>query len=75
MTNAMATVALTIDVTVDIPNARISATVQKVSDSMGADRTADFNRFCSSNSLPLTTQSEIEHAVVEFAKAYQSSLP
>lgn len=71
----MATVALTIDLTVDIPNTKVSATVQKVSDSMGTDRTADFLNFCSTSNLPLSSQGEIEHAVVEFAKARQTSLP
>lgn len=75
MTNTMATVALTVDLTVDIPNDEVSATVQKVSDSMGNDRTTDFRSFCSSNNLPLTTQGEIEHAIVQFTKANQNSLP
>ncbi len=71
----MATVALTVDLTVDIPNAKVSATVQKITDSMGQDRTEDFRKFCSDQNLPLSSQSDIEQAVVEFAKARQTSLP
>jgi len=71
----MATIAFTVDLIVDIPNGEVSATVQRVSDSMGNDRTTDFRGFCSSNNLPLTMQGEIERAVVEFATAHQSSLP
>ncbi len=71
----MATVVLNVNLTVDIPSDEISATVQKVSDSMGHDRTTDFKSFCSSNSLPLTSQGEIEHAILEYAKANQVSLP
>jgi hypothetical protein len=71
----MATVAITVDLTVDIPNAKVSATVQRICDSMGQDRTEDFRKFCSDKNLFLSSQGDIEQAVVEFAKARQTSLP
>lgn len=71
----MANVILSVELIVDIPNAKVSATVQKISDSMGQDRTEDFRKFCGEKSLPLSSQGDIEQAVVEFAKARQTSLP
>lgn len=71
----MSTVAISVELDINITNSTATARVRKVSDSVGADRTAEFVGYCRANSLPITSQSEIEHAIVEYVKAHQSSLP
>lgn len=71
----MATVTLSVDLVVDIPQAEVSTRVHKVCDSLGSDRTADFTAFCKARKLPLATQTDVERAVLEFARVNQSSLP
>lgn len=48
--------------------------MQKITDSMSQNRAEDFRKFRSDQDLPLSSQSDIEQAVVEFAKARQTSL-
>jgi uncharacterized protein YbbK (DUF523 family) len=71
----MAQVSLQVEMIVDIPNSSIAAVVQKVTDSIGNDRTADFRSFASSKKLPIATHSEIELAILEYVKQNQASLP
>lgn len=71
----MSKVAISAELEVDIPNSKVTARVKHVSDAMGADRTAEFIQHCKTNKLPISSQSEIEHAVVEYTRAYASSLP
>lgn len=71
----MTTVRLTANLIVDIPNANISATVEKISDSMGRDKTKDFYKFCDDKQLSLSSQDGINQAIVEFAKSQDISLP
>lgn len=60
---------------VDIPNSSVTASVQKVTDSMGEDRTTDFRNFASNGQLPLSSQSEIEAVVLEYVKQNEALLP
>lgn len=71
----MTTVALSVDLIVDIPNAKVSTRVQKISDSQGADRTSEFLMFCKAQNLALTTQADAEHAVIAFVKENKATLP
>jgi hypothetical protein len=71
----MAQIALQVEMVVDIPNSSITASVQKVTDSMGQDRTTDFINFATSRKLSITSQSEIENAVLEYVKHNATSLP
>lgn len=71
----MTTVALSVDLIVDIPNMKVSTRVQRVSDSQGSDRTSDFLMFCNAKSLPIATQAEVEHAITAFVKAHEGTLP
>lgn len=71
----MTNVVLSVELIVDLPNTTVSATVRKISDSSGADRTKEFTDFALQNNLSLSTQVDIEKAVIEFAKARQASLP
>ena len=71
----MPKIALQVEMIVDIPRSSITASVQKVTDSAGQDRTADFKSFTSTNQLPISTQSEIEEAALEYAKQKEASLP
>lgn len=71
----MTQISLQVEMRVDIQNSSITAVIQKVTDSIGGDRTADFSNFASKHQLPISTQSEIEAAVLEYAKRNQASLP
>lgn len=67
--------ALNIDLLINISNSKVTTVVKRVSDSMGTDRTAEFQQFCSANSLPLSLQGEIADAALEFVKVHPTSLP
>ena len=71
----MSTVAVAVDLVINTKSGKASVQIQRVTDSVGQDRTAEFNSFCSSQRLPSSSQSEIEVAAVEFAKARPASLP
>ncbi len=71
----MTTVALSVELQVDIPGERITSEVRSVHDAAGMDRTADFRAFCAACGYPCGTQAEIEHALHEYVKAHTHSLP
>lgn len=71
----MAQIALQVEMTVDIPNSSVTAAVQKVTDSMGEYRTTDFTNFASNRQLPISSQSEIGAAVLEYVKQNEALLP
>ncbi|MCY1382734.1 hypothetical protein D9M69_707850 [compost metagenome] len=67
-----------IEVTVNykIGNAgRSVATVERVSDALGEDRTDMFRAFAARESFDLTKQEQIEAAAAKFAETYTSRLP
>lgn len=71
----MTTVALSVELQVDIPGSKITSQVTSVHDAAGTDRTADFRVFCAAAHLPLSSQAEIEVALHEYVKARGTTLP
>jgi hypothetical protein len=71
----MTTIALSVELQVDIPGSKITSKVKSVHDAAGTDRTSDFRQFCKTASLLCNTQSEIELALHEYVKAGTHSLP
>ena len=69
----MAQIALQVEMIVDIPNSSITASIQKVTDSVGQDRTVAFKAFTLSRQLPISKQSEIEAALLEYVKQNEAS--
>lgn len=70
----MTQIALQVEIIVDIPNSSIKAS-KKSQILFGVYRTTDFRCFASSNQLAISTQSEIEMAVLEYVKHNEASLP
>ncbi len=71
----MTTVALSVELEVDIPGSKITSRVKTVHDAEGTDRTSDFQQFCKTNGISCSTQSEIESALHEYVKARPHILP
>ena len=71
----MATISLQVEIIVGTSNSSIKASIQKVTDSAGQDKTENFKTFASDKKLPISTQSEIEAAAVEYVKQDEASLP
>jgi len=69
----MAQLTLSIDMIVDIPNAKHSAKVTRVVNSFGNDITAVFNAHCAAQQLSLNSQSEIEVAINQFTAAHANN--
>lgn len=67
-----------IDVTVNVKVGKGGAsvaTVERVKDALGDDRTDMFREFASRESFDLTKQDQIEAAAGKFAEKYASVLP
>jgi hypothetical protein len=71
----MTTVALSVDLIVDIPNSTPTTRVHRVSDSQGADRTAEFLTFCTSQNHSLARQGDVEEALTDFVITHAARLP
>jgi hypothetical protein len=71
----MTTVALSVELEVDIPGSKITSKVQSVHDAAGSDRTTDFRQFCAAAELACNSKAEIEIALHEYVKARTHTLP
>ena len=71
----MTSITISVDFIVDIPNSTPSTRVQRVSDSQGTDRTAEFLKFCESHNHPLAKQVDVESALNAFVTTHAATLP
>ena len=71
----MTTVAVSVELQVDIPGSKITAEVKSVHDAAGTDRTTEFRDFCAASGIACSTQAEIEYALHQYVKARTHHLP
>lgn len=62
---------LSLEITLTINEQSNAASVNRVTDALGLDRTPDFNNYANNHSLPLSTQAEIEDAASKFVMNVQ----
>ncbi|MEQ7895334.1 hypothetical protein [Xanthomonas arboricola] len=70
----MSQLTLTVEMIVDIPSQPSTAKVIRVVNSLGQDITNDFTNHCSAQGLGISSQAEIESAIVSFTKVNQNNM-